>query len=68
MLSETGFSKENNDKLKNIKKWSPIENPRVYSFSLLSGFSCSKALDCQTYAIKDKVTGKRKVSMHKATP
>ena len=55
------FSKENNDKLKNIKEWSPIENPRVYSFSLLSGFSCPKALDCQTYAIKDKVTGKRKV-------
>ena len=55
------FSKVANDKLKNIKEWSPIENPRVYSFSLLSGFSCSKALDCQTYAIKDKVTGKRKV-------
>ena len=55
------FSKENNDKLKNIKEWSPIENPRVYSFSLLSGFSCSKALDCQTYAIKDKATGKRTV-------
>ena len=55
------FSKENNDKLKNIKEWSDIENPRVYSFSLLSGFSCPKALDCQTYAIKDKVTGKRKV-------
>jgi hypothetical protein len=55
------FSKVANDKLKNIKEWSPIENPRVYSFSLLSGFSCSKALDCQTYAIKDKVTGKRTV-------
>ena len=55
------FSKENNDKLKNIKEWSPIENPRVYSFSLLSGFSCPKALDCQTYAIKDKATGKRTV-------
>ena len=55
------FSKENNEKLKNIKEWSPVVNPKVYSFSLLSGFSCSKALDCQTYAIKDKVTGKRKV-------
>ena len=55
------FSKENNDKLKNIKEWSDIENPRVYSFSLLSGFSCPKALDCQTYAVADKVTGKRKV-------
>ena len=55
------FSKENNDKLKNIKEWSPIENPRVYSFSLLSGFSCPKALDCQTYAIKNKATGKRTV-------
>ena len=55
------FSKVANDKLKNIKEWSPIENPRVYSFSLLSGFSCPKALDCQTYAIKDKATGKRTV-------
>ena len=55
------FSKDNNTKLKAIKEWSPIEKPRVYSFSLLSGFSCPKALDCQTYAVADKVTGKRKV-------
>ena len=56
------FSKDkNNSKLASIKEWSDIENPKVYSFSLLSGFSCPKALDCQTYAIKDKVTGKRTV-------
>ena len=55
------FSKETNAKLKSIKEWSPIEKPRVYSFSLLSGFSCPKALDCNTYAVADKVTGKRKV-------
>ena len=55
------FSKETNAKLKSIKEWSPIEKPRVYSFSLLSGFSCPKALDCNTYAVADKVTGKRRV-------
>ena len=56
------FSKDkNNSKLASIKEWSDIENPKVYSFSLLSGFSCPKALDCQTYAIKDKVTGKRTI-------
>ena len=56
------FSRDkNNSKLAKIKEWSDIENPRVYSFSLLSGFSCPKALDCQTYAIKDKVTGKRTI-------
>ena len=55
------FSKEANAKLKSIKEWSPIKEPKVYSFSLLSGFSCPKALDCQTYAVADKVTGKRKV-------
>ena len=45
------FSKENNAKLDSIKEWSDIENPKVYSISLLSGFSCSFASDCQTYAI-----------------
>ena len=48
-----------NDKLKNIKEWSDIENPKVYSFSLLSGMSCPKAKDCHAYARVDKVTGKR---------
>ena len=60
-MNNLKFSKETNAKLKSIKEWSPIEKPRVYSFSLLSGFSCPKALDCQTYAVADKVTGKRKV-------
>tara|TARA_B100000519_G_scaffold60264_1_gene50520 strand:- start:1544 stop:2287 length:744 start_codon:yes stop_codon:yes gene_type:complete len=53
------FSKENNAKLKSIKEWSKIENPKVYSISLLSGFSCSFAKDCQTYAIENKITKKR---------
>ena len=55
------FSKENNAKLKSIKQWSKIENPKVYSISLLSGFSCSFANECQTYAIENKITKKRKV-------
>ena len=55
------FSKENNAKLKSIKQWSKIENPKVYSISLLSGFSCSFASDCQTYAIENKITKKRTV-------
>tara|TARA_R100001082_G_C4359878_1_gene158785 strand:+ start:178 stop:918 length:741 start_codon:yes stop_codon:yes gene_type:complete len=55
------FSKENNAKLKSIKEWSKIENPKVYSISLLSGFSCSFASDCQTYAIENKITKKRTV-------
>ena len=50
------FSKENNAKLDSIKEWSEIENPKVYSISLLSGFSCSFASDCQTYAIENKIT------------
>ena len=55
------FSKENNAKLKKIKEWSPIKEPKVYSISLLSGFSCSFAKDCQTYAIENKITKKRTV-------
>jgi len=55
------FSKENNAKLDSIKEWSEIENPKVYSISLLSGFSCSFAKDCQTYAIENKITKKRTV-------
>ena len=55
------FSKENNAKLNSIKEWSKIENPKVYSISLLSGFSCSFASDCQTYAIENKITKKRTV-------
>ena len=55
------FSKEKNAKLKSIKEWSKIENPKVYSMSLLSGFSCSFASDCQTYAIENKITKKRTV-------
>jgi len=55
------FSKENNAKLDSIKEWSKIENPKVYSISLLSGFSCSFAKDCQTYAIENKITKKRTV-------
>ena len=55
------FSKEKNAKLKSIKEWSKIENPKVYSISLLSGFSCSFAKDCQTYAIENKITKKRTV-------
>ena len=48
-----------NDKLKHIKEWSDIENPKVYSFSLLSGYSCPSAKDCHAYARVDKVTGKK---------
>ena len=55
------FSKENNAKLDSIKEWSKIKNPKVYSISLLSGFSCSFANDCQTYAIENKITKKRTV-------
>ena len=55
------FSKEKNAKLDSIKEWSKIENPKVYSISLLSGFSCSFANDCQTYAIENKITKKRTV-------
>ena len=55
------FSRDNNKKLKAIKEWSEIENPKVYSLSLLSGFSCSFASDCQTYAIENKITKKRTV-------
>ena len=55
------FSKEKNAKLKSIKEWSKIKNPKVYSISLLSGFSCSFASDCQTYAIENKITKKRTV-------
>jgi len=55
------FSKEDNAKLKSIKEWSKIKNPKVYSISLLSGFSCSFASDCQTYAIENKITKKRTV-------
>ena len=55
------FSKEDNAKLKSIKEWSPIKEPKVYSISLLSGFSCSFAKDCQTYAIENKITKKRTV-------
>ena len=55
------FSKEKNAKLKSIKEWSKIKNPKVYSISLLSGFSCSFAKDCQTYAIENKITKKRTV-------
>ena len=61
------FSKDKNAKLKAIKTWSPIKNPRVYSFSLLSGFSCPGASDCQTYAIVNKKTGKRKILEGKKT-
>ena len=55
------FSKEANAKLVGIKEWSPVKNPKVYSISLLSGFSCPGAKECQTYAIEDKVTGKRTI-------
>ena len=55
------FSKEANAKLVGIKEWSPVKNPKVYSISLLSGFSCPGAKECQTYAIRDKVTGKRTI-------
>ena len=55
------FSKDDNAKLKLIKEWSEIKNPKVWSLSLLSGFSCPKALDCQTYSIANKVTGKRTI-------
>tara|TARA_R110000824_G_scaffold73282_1_gene186747 strand:- start:72 stop:827 length:756 start_codon:yes stop_codon:yes gene_type:complete len=59
-MKKLKFSKSTDQaKLKHIKEWSEIENPIVYSFSLLSGFSCPKALDCQSYAIENKVTGKR---------
>ena len=55
------FSKEANAKLVGIKEWSLVKNPKVYSISLLSGFSCPGAKECQTYAIRDKVTGKRTI-------
>ena len=58
-MNKLKFSTTPNAKLEDIKQWSEIENPKVYSFSLLSGFSCPKALDCQAYAIENKVTGKR---------
>ena len=60
-MKKLKFSKEANAKLVGIKEWSPVKNPKVYSISLLSGFSCPGAKECQTYAIKDKVTGKRTV-------
>jgi len=58
-MKKLKFSKVANSKLKKIKEWIDIENPKVYSFSLLSGFSCPFATDCQTYSIANKVTGKR---------
>ena len=44
------FTKDKNAKLKAIKSWSPIKNPKVYSLSLLSGVSCPGAEDCYAYA------------------
>ena len=55
------FSKDSNAKLKGIREWTNNPNLKVYSFSLLSGFSCPKARDCKTFAIKDPKTGKRSV-------
>ena len=60
-MKKLKFSKVANTKLKKIKEWIDIENPKVYSFSLLSGYSCPMASDCQTYAVTDKKSGKRKV-------
>jgi len=58
-MEKLKFSKSTDQaKLKHIKKWSKIKNPKVYSFSLLSGFSCPQAKDCHAYAKEDKVTGK----------
>lgn len=60
-MKKLKFSKETNAKLKHIKEWSPITKPKVYSISLLSGFSCPKALDCSTYAIRNKATDRLEV-------
>jgi len=60
-MKKLKFSHVANTKLKKIKEWIDIENPRVYSFSLLSGYSCPMASDCQTYAVPDKKSGKRRV-------
>ena len=60
-MKKLKFSKVANTKLKKIKEWIDIENPKVYSFSLLSGYSCPMASDCQTYAVTDKKSGKRRV-------
>ena len=35
---ELKFSEEANAKLVGIKEWSPVENPKVYSISLLEWF------------------------------
>ena len=56
------FSRDkDNAKLKRIQEWSDIQRPIVYSVSLLSGFSCPSATDCQAWAIEDRVTGKRRL-------
>ena len=60
------FSKDaDNAKLKGMKAWLPINKPKIYSLSLLSGFTCPGAKDCQAYASKDKKTGKTKVMQGK---
>ena len=53
------FSREkDNAKLNKMKEWLPMDKPIVYTISLLSGFSCPSASDCQTYAIKKKTGGR----------
>tara|TARA_R110002124_G_scaffold254682_2_gene420306 strand:+ start:508 stop:1293 length:786 start_codon:yes stop_codon:yes gene_type:complete len=59
--SRLKFSKDANAKLAGIKAWLPVKNPKVYSLSLLSGFTCPGAKDCQAYAVRDKKTGKTRV-------
>tara|TARA_Y100001973_G_scaffold84003_1_gene124762 strand:- start:2793 stop:3542 length:750 start_codon:yes stop_codon:yes gene_type:complete len=61
------FTRDKNAKLKAIKSWSPIKNPKVYSLSLLSGVSCPGAEDCYAYARVDKKTGKRTIQEGKKT-
>ena len=56
------FSRDkDNAKLKRIQEWSDIQRPIVYSVSLLSGFSCPSATDCQAWAIEYRVTGNRRL-------
>ena len=56
------FSREkDNAKLNKMKEWLPMDKPIVYTISLLSGFSCPSASDCQTYAITNRKTGRREV-------
>ena len=52
---------EANAKTEGISEWSSIENPKIYSMSIISGYTCPGAKECQAWVIEDKETGKRKV-------